>query len=92
MEDDDIAPNMYITADPVGMGRTACLYTILENSVLARLSAHTGLDQLYVGTYLAQYPGFPFCVLFYCIYNLLFYGVILVHGFFFAWNADGCPS
>jgi len=36
MEDDDIAPNMYITADPVGMGRKACLYTILENSVLGR--------------------------------------------------------
>jgi len=28
-------------ADPVGMGRKSCQYTILEYSVLARLSAHT---------------------------------------------------
>jgi len=29
------------TADPVGKSRKLCLYTILEYSVLARLSAHT---------------------------------------------------
>jgi len=49
MEDEDIATNMYIQLDPVGMGRKSCLYTILEYCVLARLSAHTvyPLDQLH---------------------------------------------
>ena len=40
MEDEDMAPNTY-AADPVGMGRKSCLYTILECKVLARLSALT---------------------------------------------------
>ena len=35
MEDEDIAPTTY-TADPVGMGRKSCLFTILEYSVLVR--------------------------------------------------------
>ena len=44
MEDEDIAPNTYGTADPVGMSRKSCLCTILEYTVLAlaRLSAHIG--------------------------------------------------
>ena len=47
MEDEDIAPNIHIpgmyilvycTADPGG--KKSCQYTMLENCVLARLSAH----------------------------------------------------
>jgi len=40
------------TADPIGMGIKSCLYTILENCVLAKLSAHilTGLA-VSTGTY-----------------------------------------
>ena len=63
MEDEDIAPNTVHTADPVGMDRKSCLYTILEYSGLARLSAHTNWIRC---LYLAQYPRLPFCVLF-CI-------------------------
>ena len=39
------------TADPVGIGRKSCLYTILEYSVLARLSAHTDRTILGVKEY-----------------------------------------
>ena len=71
MEDEDIAPNTVHIADPVGMGGKSCLYTILEYSVLAQLSAHTDWIS---SVYLALYPRLPFCVLYYvCIYNLLFY-------------------
>jgi len=35
MEDEDIASNMYLhSADPAGMDRKSCLYSILEYSVL----------------------------------------------------------
>ena len=42
--------------------RGCCLYTILEYSVLARLSAHADWISC---MYLAQYPRLPFCGLIY---------------------------
>ena len=41
MEDEDIAPNAYSTADPEGMGRKSCLYTIFQYCEQTWLTAHT---------------------------------------------------
>jgi len=58
MEDEDTAPNTYLgTADPVGMGRKSCQYTIFQYSV--RLAAHTNWISY---MYFSQYPSLPFCV------------------------------
>ena len=70
MEDEDNAPNAYLQLiQSVWAESRACWYnTILEYSVLARLSAHipTGSSAC---TYLAQYPRLPYR------YNLFIYSV-----------------
>ena len=68
MEDEDIAPNMYIcTADPVCMGRKSCQCNYISGQeyiiVMALHSAHT--NWISSSMYLAQYPRLPICVLFY---------------------------
>ena len=50
------------TADPLGMGRRSCQYTIFGHSVQARLNAHTDWISC---MYLVQYPSLLFWVLFY---------------------------
>ena len=62
MDDEGIAPIHTGTADPVAMDRKSCLYTILEYSVQARLSAHADWINC---MYLAQLPRLPFCGLIY---------------------------
>ena len=64
MEDEGIVPNTYGTADPV----TSYLYTLLEYSVLARLSAHSDWISC---LYLAQFPRLLFCGLIYITVQLL---------------------
>ena len=56
---------------PVGMVRKSCLYTILDYSVLARLSAHTDLISC---LHLPQFPCRPLCniVQFLCSTVLIF--------------------
>jgi len=51
MEDEGIAPNTVHTADPVGMGRKACRYTIIMYSVYWRdcLPIPTGSAACIVG-------------------------------------------
>ena len=71
MEDEDMVPNTSGEADPVGMGRKSCLFTMCTQNVLARLSAHTNWISC---VYLEQYPRLPFCGLIYIyMFHLLFY-------------------
>ena len=53
------------TADPVAMDRKSCLYTILEYTELARLSAHIDWISCMYVPYMAQFPRLPFCWLIY---------------------------
>ena len=71
MEDEDIAPTMYTELiQLVGMCRKSCLCTLLQYSVLARLSDQTNWISC---RYLAHYSRLPFCVLFYIQLILLWH-------------------
>jgi len=56
-------------ADPVGMNRKSCLYTILEYCALVRLSSYTDWISC---VHLPQFPRLTFYVLIYI--QLLIYG------------------
>ena len=83
MEAVDIAPNTYVpTADPVCMGRKSCQCRH-EYSCTGATLCPCILTGSAVLMHLAQYPRPPFCVLFYCMYNLLFYGAFSPTPFLF---------